>query len=102
MERTITDDLELLLAALPPHICEPLKQREDNFELLEVVMDLGRRPEARYPGREVTLAQTEVTSEDIDYVVSRIEDSATTTVPALNARCTASLASGTGAGGSSD
>ena len=74
MERTITDDLDLLLGALPPHICEPLKQRDDNFELLEVVMDLGRRPEARYPGREVTLAQTEVTAEDIDYVVARIED----------------------------
>ena len=74
MERTITDDLDLLLAALPPHICEPLKQRDDNFELLEIVMDLGRRPEARYPGREVTLAQTEVTAEDIDYVVSRIEE----------------------------
>ena len=74
MERTITDDLDLLLAALPPHICEPLKQRDDNFELLEIVMDLGRQPEARYPGREVTLAQTEVTSEDIDYVVSRIEE----------------------------
>ena len=74
MERTITDDLDLLLGALPPHICEPLKQRDDNFELLEVVMDLGRRPEARYPGREVTLAQTEVTAEDIDYVVARIEE----------------------------
>ncbi len=74
VERTITDDLDLLLAALPPHICEPLKQRDDNFELLEIVMDLGRQPEARYPGREVTLAQTEVTSEDIDYVVSRIEE----------------------------
>jgi stage III sporulation protein SpoIIIAA len=74
VERTITDDLDLLLSALPPHIGEPLKQRDDNFELLEIVMDLGRRPEARYPGREVTLAQTEVTAEDIDYVVARIED----------------------------
>ncbi len=74
MERVITDDLELLLEALPRHICEPLKQRDDNFELLEIVMDLGRRPEARYPGREVTLAETEVTAEDIEYVVARIED----------------------------
>jgi stage III sporulation protein SpoIIIAA len=74
VERTITDDLDLLLSALPPHIGEPLKQRDDNFELLEIVMDLGRRPEARYPGREVTLAQTEVTAEDIDYVVARIEN----------------------------
>jgi stage III sporulation protein SpoIIIAA len=68
----ITDDLDLLLDALPPHIGGPLKQRDDNFELLEIVMDLGRRPEARYPGREVLLAEAEVTHEDLDYVVSRI------------------------------
>jgi stage III sporulation protein SpoIIIAA len=74
LERIITDDLELLLNALPPHICVPLKQREDNFELLEIVMDLGRKPEARYPGREATLSETEITPEDIDYVVARIED----------------------------
>jgi stage III sporulation protein SpoIIIAA len=72
LQRVITDDLDLLLDALPPHICYPLKQRDDNFELLEIVMDLGRRPEARYPGREVLLAENEVTAEDIDYVVSRI------------------------------
>jgi len=72
VQRVITDDLDLLLDALPPHICGPLKLREDNFELLEIVMDLGRRPEARYPGREVLLAETEVTAEDIDYVTSRI------------------------------
>ncbi|MEX2246609.1 MAG: R3H domain-containing nucleic acid-binding protein [Dehalococcoidia bacterium] len=72
MQRVITDDLDLLLDALPPHICGPLKLRGDNFELLEIVMDLGRRPEARYPEREVLLAETEVTSEDLDYVVARI------------------------------
>jgi stage III sporulation protein SpoIIIAA len=74
LERIITDDLDLLLNALPPHICVPLKQREDNFELLEIVMDLGRKPEARYPGREVVLSETEITPEDIDYVVARIEE----------------------------
>ena len=37
-------------------------------------MDLGRQPEARYPGREVVLAETEITAEDIDYVVARIEE----------------------------
>ena len=73
MQRVITDDLELLLEALPPHICDPLKQRDDNHELLEIVMDLGRRPEARYPGREVVLSDREVSADDIDYVVAHIE-----------------------------
>ncbi len=71
MQKVITDDLDRLLNALPPHISGgPLRQRADNFELLEIVMDLGRRPEARYPGREVILA--EATAEDPDYVVGRI------------------------------
>ena len=35
-------------------------------------MDLGRLPEARFPGREVVLSEREVTESDIDYVVARI------------------------------
>jgi stage III sporulation protein SpoIIIAA len=72
VQRIITDDLEALLKALPPHIAGPLVGRADNNELLEIVMDLGRIPEARYPGREEVLADREITPEDLDYVVSRI------------------------------
>jgi len=72
IEREITDDLDALINALPPHISEPLCRQPDNSELLEVVMDLGRKPEARYPGRELVLSDVEVTEADIDYVVSRI------------------------------
>jgi stage III sporulation protein SpoIIIAA len=68
----ITDDLDALLDVLPPHVRDPLRQREDNFELLEVVLDLGRLPEARYPEREVVFGEREATQEDLDYVVSRI------------------------------
>ncbi len=72
MRRIVTDDLEALLEALPPHVAGPLTQREDKGELLEVVLDLGRLPEARFPTQEVVLSNQEVTQEDIDYVVSRI------------------------------
>jgi stage III sporulation protein SpoIIIAA len=72
MRLRITDDLDALLDVLPPHVRDPLRQREDNFELLEAVLDLGRVPEARYPEREVILGEREVTQEDLDYVVSRI------------------------------
>jgi stage III sporulation protein SpoIIIAA len=68
----VTDDLDQLLAVLPPHICDPLQELQDRKELLEVVMDLGREPEARLPGREVLLSAHTVTEEDIDYVVQRI------------------------------
>jgi len=72
LQKQITDDLDALLDTLPPHISGPLRQRSDKHELLEVVMDLGRLPEARYAGRELLLSDAEVTEADIDYVVSRI------------------------------
>jgi len=68
----ITDDLDALLDVLPPQVRDPLQQRTENFELLEVVLDLGRLPEARYPEREIILGDREVTQADLDYVVSRI------------------------------
>src|SRR5579884_3767977 len=72
VQRQITDNIDALLQTLPPHIVEPLRELEDRDALLEVVLDLGRVPEARFPGREVVLSTQEVTDEDIDYVVSRI------------------------------
>ena len=74
MSRTITDDLDLLVDSLAPHIGDPIRLRPDKHELLEVVMDLGRLPEARFPGREVALSEREVTESDIEYVVSRISE----------------------------
>ena len=68
----ITDDLDQLLEVLPPHICDPLQAMLERRELLEVVMDLGREPEARLPGREVLLSTHSVREEDIEYVVQRI------------------------------
>src|SRR3954454_13792868 len=74
LSRTITDDLDLLIDALAPHIGDPVRLRPDKHELLEVVMDLGRLPEARFPNREVVLSEREVTESDIDYVVAHIGD----------------------------
>jgi len=72
LQKVITDDLEALLDILPPRIRQPLCQQKDLSELLEVVLDLGRPPEARFPQREVVLASNEVDETDIDYVVSHI------------------------------
>ncbi len=71
-EQIVTDDLALLLEALPPRICEELRGPERRTDLLEVVMDLGRLPEARYPGREVLLSRDEITEEDLQFVIDRI------------------------------
>jgi len=68
----INEELMALLDKLPPHIRQPLSQQEDMNELLEVVIDLGRLPEARFPNREMVLTKHEINQEDIDYVTSRI------------------------------
>ncbi len=72
MQKIITDDLDALLDILPPHIRQPLRRQEDLSELIEVILDLGRPPEARFPSREVTLDPKEIDEADLDYVVSRI------------------------------
>jgi stage III sporulation protein SpoIIIAA len=72
MQKIVTDDLDALLDALPPHISESIRHREDRSELLEVVMDLGRPPEARFFARDVLLSTEEVVADDIEYTVSRI------------------------------
>ena len=71
-EQLITDDLDLLLNVLPPHLQAHLREINRGAELLEVVMDLGRVPEARFVGESITLNAREVNHDDIDYVVSRI------------------------------
>ena len=68
----ITDDLDDLLEILPDHISKPLRQQQDYSDLLEVVLDLGRPPEARYLNGELTLSQQEIAHDDIDYITSRI------------------------------
>jgi len=72
LEKAITDDLDALLAILPLHAQKPLHKQKDISELLEVVLDLGRPPEARFAHRETTLHPKEVDEPDIEYVVSRI------------------------------
>ncbi len=68
----ITDNLDLLLNVLPPRVRQALQQQPDLESLLEVVLDLGRRPEARFPQRVVPLSEEYVTREDLQYVTSRV------------------------------
>lgn len=72
MRRVVTDDLDALLDILPLHIREFLYHQPDHSELIEVIIDLGRLPEARFPHRELVLDSKEANQADIDYVVARI------------------------------
>ncbi len=66
------EEIELLARALPPELARALHDRIDPRELLEIVLDLGREPEARVPGREVLLADHPVSASDLDHVANNV------------------------------
>ncbi|HEY3379900.1 MAG TPA: R3H domain-containing nucleic acid-binding protein [Armatimonadota bacterium] len=68
----IIDDMHLLMNVLPPHIRTALESHAQVGSLLEVVLDLGREPEARFPGTYDTIVDNPITVEDIEYVVARV------------------------------
>ncbi len=70
----ITDDLDALLSVLPPHIKTVLEAVNEGAKLIEVIMDLGRQPEARFTDGEMILSDKEVSQADLDYVTDRIGD----------------------------
>jgi stage III sporulation protein SpoIIIAA len=70
--KRITDNLDALLNVLPPNVASQLTIINRSDDLLEVILDLGRLPTARYIEREETLSQVEVNHADIGYVVERI------------------------------
>jgi stage III sporulation protein SpoIIIAA len=70
----ITDDLDLLLDVLPTRISEVVRELDDSDNLLEIVMDLGRLPTARFVQREALLSDIEVTYEDIHTITKSISD----------------------------
>jgi stage III sporulation protein SpoIIIAA len=72
--RRITDDLDTLRGVLPPNITDKLIEINRPDDLLEVILDIGRVPTARYVDEEITLSDKEIVWEDIDYVVERIGD----------------------------
>ncbi len=73
-QRKITDDLQALMDVLPPHVSGAVERINNSDNLLEIVMDLGRQPVAKFVKEEVPLSDTDVTHEEINEVVKRIGD----------------------------
>lgn len=71
-KREIVDDIPQLLEILPPFIQAALARRPDLHALTEIVMDLGRPPEARFPDAIDYLSDEPVQREDIEHVVQRV------------------------------
>lgn len=68
------DDIVSLLESLPPDIRQAILEIDRNDDLLEIVMDLGRPPSARYTDEEIILSEEDVTQDDIYHVVLQIGD----------------------------
>jgi len=71
-QRHITDDLDALLDVLPSNVRHAVEKSNDSDNLLEIILDLGRVPTARFVEREIILRDAEVTRPEIDYVDERV------------------------------
>lgn len=70
----ITDNLGELLSVLPGHIAARLSELDALPGLIEVVLDLGRPPEARFPTGVRLLGSDPTAREDLQYVAGRVGD----------------------------
>ncbi len=66
------DDVDALLQTLPAAIRRAIEAEDDFDSLLEIVLDLGRRPSARYREREIELTESEITTAELEGVVRQL------------------------------
>ncbi|KAL4272489.1 hypothetical protein GQ457_13G003910 [Hibiscus cannabinus] len=69
-------DVELgrLLSLLPEGMRRRISEHEELRELIEVVMDIGRRPLARFPSGDFELSDCPITVQDIEHATSQVGD----------------------------
>jgi len=70
----INNDLEKLIENLPFFLQKQLNQHNDKNQLIEIVLDLGRRPEARFISGTQYLSQKIISWQDIDYTTKRVSN----------------------------
>jgi len=66
------DDLEAFISIFPDAIAESLRKRQDIGDLVEVILDLGRNAEARFPLEQIPLSEIEVSRNEISHVVQQV------------------------------
>ena len=67
------DEIELLVGIMPPRIAEAVR-RDGLAGIIEIVLDLGRLPTARYGTGDVTLSSQEVTEHELTQVVAQVSE----------------------------
>ena len=68
----INNELEKLIENLPFFLQEQLNEHSEKDQLIEIVLDLGRRPEARFVSGPQYLSQKIISWQDLDYTTKRI------------------------------
>ena len=68
----LADNLKQILEILPEFISSPLKNHSFKNELIEIVLDIGRRPEARFANRTEYLSYRTIVWNDLEYVLKRL------------------------------
>lgn len=69
---SVNNDLKKLIDNLPFFLQEHLNQHPNKDKLIEIVLDLGRRPEARFVSGPEYLSQKIISWQDIDYLTKRV------------------------------
>jgi stage III sporulation protein SpoIIIAA len=69
---SVNNDLKKLIDSLPFFLQENLNQHPNKDKLIEIVLDLGRRPEARFISGPEYLSQKIISWQDIDYLTKRV------------------------------
>ncbi|AUC60881.1 Putative regulatory protein, contains AAA+ NTPase domain and putative R3H ssDNA-binding domain [Cyanobacterium sp. HL-69] len=68
----ITDDLDKLLHILPLSIQSAIASHPQKKNLIEIVLDLGRKPEARFIDHTCYLSEDVVSREDLEHCIPRV------------------------------
>jgi len=68
----LADDLDQLLNVLPGFISDPLKEHPRREQLIEIILDIGRRPEARFSNNTEYLSYRTIVWKDLDYILKRL------------------------------
>ncbi|XP_077251157.1 P-loop containing nucleoside triphosphate hydrolases superfamily protein isoform X3 [Tasmannia lanceolata] len=78
---TLSDDLEVelgfLLDLLPKEMQRKVRNHQELYHLIEIVMDLGRKPLARFPSGDFFLSDLPITYQDLKHATSQVGDFAT-------------------------
>ncbi|KAJ9671504.1 hypothetical protein PVL29_025283 [Vitis rotundifolia] len=67
-------ELDRLLALLPEEMRRRVSEHPELHQLIEVVMDLGRKPLARFPSGDFVLSDCPITVQDIEFATSQVGD----------------------------